>query len=71
MERRLKLWWSLKRDGDGDVGVMMKEELCEKVLEVRRMSDRIMAVVFVFEEDVLRLTCVYVLKNGRRKNYIL
>ena len=31
---------------------MVKEELCEKLLEVRRVSDRVMTVVFVFEEDV-------------------
>ena len=29
----------------GGVGVMLRKELCEKVVEVRRVSDRIMAVV--------------------------
>ena len=33
---------------------MVKEELCEKVVEVRSVSHRVMTVV-VFEEDVLRL----------------
>ena len=36
----------------------MKEELCEKVIEVRRISDRVLTVV-VFEEDVSRLICGY------------
>ena len=35
-----------------------------KVIEVRRVSDREMAVV-VFEEDVLRLFCGYVPQSGR------
>ena len=35
------------------------EELCEKVVEVRRVSDRVMTLVVVFEEDVLRLICGY------------
>ena len=35
----------------------MKEELCEKVVEVRWVSDIVMAVVSGFEEDVLRLIC--------------
>ena len=35
----------------------MKEALCEKVVEVGRVSDRVMAVVLVFEEDVLRSIC--------------
>ena len=42
---------------------MVKEELCEKVLEVRRVSDRVMTVV-VFEEDVVRLICGYAAHSG-------
>ena len=38
---------------------MVKEELCERVVEVRRVSDRVMTLVDVFEEDVLRLICGY------------
>ena len=44
---------------------MVKEELCEKVVEVRRVSDGVMTVVVVFEEDVLRLICRYALQSGR------
>ena len=36
---RYRLCWSGKGDGVGGVGVMMKEELCEKMVEVRRVSD--------------------------------
>ena len=48
------------KDEVGGVGVMVKE-LCQKVVEVRRESDRMMTVVVVFEEDVLRLICWYAL----------
>ena len=34
-----------------------KKELCGKVVEVRRVSCRVMTVV-VFEEDVMKLTCM-------------
>ena len=44
---------------------MVKEELCEKVVEVRRVSDRVMAVVVIFEEDVLRLICGCAPQSGR------
>ena len=54
-ERRYKLLWFEKGDGDGDVGAMMNDELCKKVVEIRTISDRVMTVVHVFEEDVLRL----------------
>ena len=33
--RRYKLWCSGRGDGVGGVGVMVNEELCEKVVEVR------------------------------------
>ena len=70
MERRgmkgriYKEWWFGKEDGVGGVGVMVKEELCEKVVEVRRVSDRVMTVVVV-EEDVLRLISWYAPQSGR------
>ena len=35
-------------DDVGGVGVMVKEELCQMVVEERRVSDRTMAVVVVF-----------------------
>ena len=37
----------------------MKEELCEKVVKVRRKSDRMMAMVLIFEKGVIRVTCAY------------
>ena len=43
---------------------MVKEELCEKVVKVRIISDGVMT--FVFEEDVLRLICGYASQSGRR-----
>ena len=61
--RRYRLWWSGKGDRVGGVGVMVKEELCRKVVEVRRVSDIVMSVV-VFEEDVLRLICGYAPQSG-------
>ena len=56
--RRYKLWLSGKGDEVGGVGVMVKEELCENVVEVRRVSDGVIFVVG-FEERMLRLICRY------------
>ena len=58
--KRYELWWS----GNGVVGVLVKEDLCKKVAEVRMVSDRVVTVV-VFEEDVLRLICGYDTQSGR------
>ena len=52
-------WWSGNSDGVGGVGVWVKEKLCEKVVEVRRKSDRVMMVVMVLKEGVVRIMCVW------------
>ena len=62
--RRYKLWCFGKGDRVGGVGVMVKEGLCKKLV-VRRVSDRVMTVVVVFEEDVLVLNCGYAPQSGR------
>ena len=43
---------------------MVKEELCEKVVEVSRVSDRVITVVVVLEKDVLVLICGYAPQSG-------
>ena len=47
-ERRYKQWWSRKGDWVGGVVVMVKKELSENVVEVRRVSDRVMTVSSIF-----------------------
>ena len=46
--RRCKLWWSGNQKGYGGVGVLAKEELYDKVVEVRRVNDRVMSLAIVF-----------------------
>ena len=43
----------------------MMKELCDKVIEVRRVSDRVMSFVVVFEENILRLIYRHPPQNGR------
>nr|XP_006813171.1 PREDICTED: uncharacterized protein LOC102806937 [Saccoglossus kowalevskii] len=62
--RRYKLWWKGNNDELGGVGVLVKEELWEKVVEVRRRNDRVMTIVMAFEEEVMRLICVYAPQRG-------
>ena len=45
--RRYKLWWSGNRSAIGGVRILVKE-LCQKVIDVRRKSDRVMVVVLAF-----------------------
>jgi exonuclease III len=41
---RYKFWWK-GDDGSGGVGIMVKEELVDKVIAVERKSDRVIVVV--------------------------
>ena len=50
--RRCKLWWCGNDDKTGGVGILVKEELCENVVEVRRRCDGVMAIGLVFGEEV-------------------
>ena len=68
--RRYKLWWSGNSDCTGGVGVLVKEEMCEKVMEMRRKIDRVMTVVMVLEEEVLRM-CVWSTEWLQRKNIFI
>ena len=65
-DRRYKLWWSGNNDGIGGVGILVKE-LCEKVVEVQRKSDRGMAMVLVFEEEIIQVMSAYSPQVGRSK----
>ena len=60
------LLWSENGDGVGGVGGMVKEDLFEKVVKVRRVSDGVVTVVLVFKEDVLSLICWYAAHSGGR-----
>ena len=63
--RRYKLWWSGNNDGIGGVWISVKKELCKKVIEVRRKSDRVMTMVLAFVEEVMRVICAYAPQVGR------
>ena len=43
--QRYKLSWSGNDAGFGGVGILVKEEISGNVVEVRRKSDRVMAIV--------------------------
>ena len=41
------------------------EELCDKVDEVRRVSDRVMSLVIVYHEEVVKVECAYAAQGGK------
>ena len=63
--RRYKLWWSGNDVGFGGVGILVKEEISGNVEEVRRKSDRVMAIVLTLGREVMRVICAYGPQSGR------
>ena len=53
--RRYKLWWSGNDAGFGGVGILVKEEISGNAVEVRRKSERIIAIVLTFGREVIRI----------------
>ena len=62
--RRYKLWWSGNDAGFGGVRILVKEEISGNVVEVRRKSNRVMAIVQILCREVMRIICAYGLQSG-------
>jgi exonuclease III len=58
------LWWK-GDDGTGGVGMMVKEELMNNVVEVRRKSARVIVVVMVIAKVTVRVISGYAPQQGR------
>ena len=63
--RRCKLWWCGNDVKIGGEGILVKEELCEKVVEVRRRCDRVMTIELMCEEEVVRVICACAPQSGK------
>ena len=63
--RRYKLWWSRDDAGFGGVEILVKEEISGNFVEVRRKSDRVMAIVLTLGREVMHIICAYGPQSGR------
>ena len=63
--RRYKLWWSGNDAEFERVRILVKDEIYGNVVEVRRKSDRIMAIVLTLDREVMRIVCAYGPRSGR------
>ena len=62
--RRHKLWWSGNDEGVREDGILLKKELLKNVVEVRR-REKMMAIVLVFNLELVRIICAYAPQSGR------
>ena len=59
MGQRYKLWWSGNDAESGKFGILVKEEISGTVVEVRRKSDKVMAIVLTLGGEMIRIICAY------------
>ena len=62
-----KFFWMGREEGYHGVGVLVAEEWIEKVLDVKRWSERIMVLRVVVGRSVVNLVSVYAPQSGRGK----
>ena len=60
-----KFFWMGCEEGISGVGVLVAESWVEKVLEVKRVSERLMVVRVIIGKSVLNLVSVYAPQVGR------
>ena len=58
-EERFKFWWSGSQKGRIGVGIMVKEDLVEEVIEVKGLDDRILKIAVVCGRKILHVISVF------------
>src|SRR6478735_648249 len=64
-DKRYKFVWVGNRKGEAGVGVLVAERWLEKMIEVKRVSDRIIVVRLLLGKSILNLISVYAPQVGR------
>ena len=59
-----KLWYSGDRTGQAGVGVILDEKMKEKVLEVNRISARLLGIKVLMDKEVLTIISAYAPQVG-------
>ena len=60
-----RLYWKGEETGYGGVGLMVRQELAECVMEVRRVSSRVLSLDLVLHGKVMTIISVYAPQCGR------
>ena len=63
-ESRYKFFWIGNPDGTGGVGVLLAEKWVEKVLDIKRVSDRIMIIKLIIGRTIVTILSVYAPQVG-------
>ena len=67
-DSRYKFFWSGSQSGTGGVGILINEKWTEKVIEVVRVTDRIMLLKMVIGDGIVTFISVYAPQAGLEDN---
>ena len=48
----------------GGVGTLVREDLCMNVVEINRISDRVMVMIIIFGKKIVRIVCAHAPQCG-------
>jgi hypothetical protein len=64
-ESKYKLFWVSSEEGQGGVGIIIKESWEDKVIEVRKISSRLILLKMILNERVISIISAYAPQVGR------
>ena len=64
-DEKYKLWWAGNEQKTSGVGIMVKSDIIENVLEIKRCSDRIIMIKIVFGKTIMNIYSLYAPQVGR------
>ena len=64
-EQKYKLWYKGNPEGTNGVGILMKHEMADNVIDVTRHSDRLISIKAVFGDSIWHFFSLYAPQVGR------
>jgi len=62
---RYKFFWHGCKDGNAGVGLLISDRWTDKIIDVKRVNERIMCLKVLIGEKLVTCTCAYVPQTGR------
>lgn len=62
--RQYKLYYYGTSQGKNGVGIVLKKDLCEKLVEIKYVNDRIILLKIVMEDKIMNVMSAYAPQQG-------
>jgi len=62
---RYKFFWQGCKDGSAGVGLLISDRWIDRIVDVKRVSERIMCLKVLISDKLMTCICAYVPQTGR------